>query len=403
MLRTISQDRNALYDKAALAAAVFFVLFIAGYLATTTPPFDRLGYLIGRDFVNTWMGARSTLADGPAVWFDFEAYNAALRAMFGQGFPEHNWSYPPHLLLFTWPLGRLPYLAALALWTVCGLALYLWTTNVALRRRWQLALFAPAVAINLFAGQTGFFTAALLVGGLGMLDRRPILAGVLFGILTVKPHLGLLLPIALTIDRRWTTIAAATATTAVLAAATAAWFGADVFSAYLRDAAPFQWRVLLESSGMVFAIMQSVFVNARMAGLPISLCWLLQAIVSAAAVAATIWAFWTRQDATLARALLLTATMLVSPYIFNYDMVALTFAIGAVHDHSKATSLDDRVALAAWSLPVSGMLLGLLSIPGAPLVTATFAACLVRLMLRGRPLVTDSLPPRSSLGAGGQA
>ena len=56
---------------------------------------------------------------------------------------------------------------------------------------------APGVAVCVFFGQNGFYTAALLIGGLMCLDRRPVLAGVLFGILTIKPQLGLLLPVIL--------------------------------------------------------------------------------------------------------------------------------------------------------------------------------------------------------------
>ena len=42
-----------------------------------------------------------------------------------------------------------------------------------------LALAYPAVLINIGHGQNGFLTAALLGGALIILDRRPILAGIL--------------------------------------------------------------------------------------------------------------------------------------------------------------------------------------------------------------------------------
>ena len=71
-----------------------------------------------------------------------------------------------------------------------------------------------------FIGQNGFFTAALLIAGLVNLDRRPVLSGVLFGILTIKPQLGLLLPLMLVVSGRWRTIVSAATTTAALVAAT---------------------------------------------------------------------------------------------------------------------------------------------------------------------------------------
>ena len=54
------------------------------------------------------------------------------------------------------------------------------------------------------AGQNGFLTAALIGGALGLLERRPALAGICLGLLTYKPQFGLLFPFVLIADRRWT-------------------------------------------------------------------------------------------------------------------------------------------------------------------------------------------------------
>ena len=135
-------------------------------------------------------------------------YNAALREMLGTPIRSIYWSYPPHLMLFIWPLGLMPYLPAYIAWCVVGIALYLFAWSGAVPRQRMLFLaVAPAVAVCIFFGQNGFYTAALLIGGLLNLDRRPVLAGVLFGILTIKPQLGLLLPVMLLLERRWLTIA----------------------------------------------------------------------------------------------------------------------------------------------------------------------------------------------------
>ncbi len=113
------------------------------------------------------------------------------------------------------------------LWCVLGLALYLWAAwSGGVQRQHLLFLaVAPGVAVNVFFGQNGFVTAALLIGGLANLDRKPVLAGVLFGILTIKPQFGLLLPVLLVMTGRWRVIAAAVVTTAVLVALTSLWFG----------------------------------------------------------------------------------------------------------------------------------------------------------------------------------
>lgn len=51
-----------------------------------------------------------------------------------------------------------------------------------------LAVAFPAVLINIRHGQNGFLTAALLGGALAVLERRPLLAGILFGLLAYKPR-----------------------------------------------------------------------------------------------------------------------------------------------------------------------------------------------------------------------
>ena len=79
--------------------------------------------------------------------------------------------------------------------------------------------------INAFFGQNGAFTAALLVGGLLAAPKRPILAGVLFGLLTVKPQLGILIPFCLLASRNWRAFASAAVTTVTLVLLTGLAFG----------------------------------------------------------------------------------------------------------------------------------------------------------------------------------
>src|SRR5437868_4975074 len=50
-------------------------------------------------------------------------------------------------------------------------------------------LLAPGAAVNLFFGQNGILSTVLLGGGVLLLGSRPILAGVLLGLLAYKPQL----------------------------------------------------------------------------------------------------------------------------------------------------------------------------------------------------------------------
>jgi hypothetical protein len=133
-----------------------------------------------------------------------------------------------------------------------------------------------------------FFTAALLVGGLMVLDRHPILAGVLFGILNIKPQLGILLPFMLALTGRWPTILAAAITILVLVTAASSVFGVDVWTAYVNDAMPVQSGVFLRDFENFMTHMPTAFTNARVAGLPLPVAAGLQIGVSLAAIGAVL-------------------------------------------------------------------------------------------------------------------
>ena len=375
---------DELYAKWTVAAAAFFIaleiayLVLAGLPPIAKPWVDGTHFVIGRDFLNTWMGARSVFGDGPAAWFDAATYNAALRDMLGTAYPEHFWSYPPHVLLFIWPFGLMPYLPAYIAWCAIGIALYLFACSGAIPRRRMLFLAAaPGVAVCIFFGQNGFYTAALLIGGLLCLERRPVLAGVLFGILTVKPQIGILLPVILLLERRWITIASATATIATLVAATAMLFGWDVWIEFWQKVVPQQQWLTAHGGGLLLVMVSSVFYGARLLHLPMAVGWTLQGVAAVLAVAAVAWCYWQRRDPALSLALFVTATFLVTPYILNYDMVVFGFVVALLRDRADNTTADHWLFIAVWTLPVTMMLAAAAWIPLAPIVLIAFAARLV--------------------------
>jgi alpha-1,2-mannosyltransferase len=390
---------DELYAKLTVGAAVFAVMLEISYLAMAGLPaidkpwLDSTHFVLGRDFLNTWMGGRSAFFGGPAPWFDFRVYNEALRELLGTH-AEVFWSYPPDILLFIWPLGLMPYLPAYIAWCLIGITLYLFVCSGAISRDRLLFLaVAPGIAVCIFFGQNGFYTAALLIGGLLSLDRRPVLAGVLFGILSIKPQLGLLLPVILLLERRWVTIGAAVATVAVLVAATAMLFGWNIWIEYWQKVVPQQEWLTAHGGGLLFAMVSSVLFGARLLSLPASVAWGLQWFVAALALAAVVWTYWKRRDPTLSLALLITATFLFTPYILNYDMVVFGFVVAVLRERADNTKTDHCLLIAVWTLPVTMMIAAVGWVPLAPIVLIAFASRLVWRLARSathevRPLQT---------------
>lgn len=353
------------FFKLALAAGILVACLEVGYLVASPLPYDMVGYLVGRDFVNTWLGAKLALTGDPSPYFGIEAYRKLLAEYFGPNYPLHIWSYPPHLLLFTWPLGFMPYMPAYILYSALGMIVYLLVVRDSERRADHLLLLAlaPAATLNIWTGQNGFFTAALLIGGLLQLDRRPVFAGVLFGLLSIKPQLGVLLPLMLAMTGRWRTIASAAATIAVLFGLTSLAFGSNVWPAYWYDAMPTQSKVVFGVFQHYMVHMPTAYMNARVAGLSTPAALAIQGVMSAITLAAVVWTYWRRRDPVLSQSLFLTAAFSVTPYAFNYDMCPFGWVILKLMERDDNKAWDYAILLAVWVVPFLTVPMGIALLP----------------------------------------
>jgi len=376
----------------ALAALICLIFYIASYLAHAHPPRDAYGYVLGRDFVNTWMGARAVLSGTAHEILNVDVHIRRMVAVLGP-MPPHNWSYPPALFLFLWPLGFLSYTAALAVWSATGFAAYLGAAATH-GRSLRFLLFvaaAPAIAVNLFSGQTGFFTAAILILFFRWLDERPIAAGAVLGLMLCKPHLAVLFPLALACRGRWRTLLAAGASALVLVAATALVFGADIWSDYFRLVVPVQRGVLDTGTGFL-TMMPTGFMHARMLGAPLAVAWRVQTPFTLLALGVMVWTFVKRRDPLVSSAVLLTASVIATPYSFNYDMVVFGWLTAMLWPR-LAGIWDRLLLLAVWTLPVTMVVFGDLSLPLAAPILVLF---LIRLAVLARS-VPQLSPPAPQL------
>lgn len=357
---------------------VLYIGFYAHYLTTLNGIFDASNHPVGRDFLVFWSAAKLANVGQVALVFDADAYHAAQQQLLGGTFPMHPWPYPPHLLLPIRPVGWLPYIPAYIVWLALGLSLYLFVAlrgDTPLRRLLPaaaLALFlAPSSFVNIVAGQNGFFAGALFVGGLLLVRRHPIAAGILFGLLTFKPQLGLLIPVALIALRQWKPFVSAIATAALFVGLSVVVDGAETWRLFFVDAIPFQARTMEISDGFFTWMMPTVFMAGRLLGIDPALNHVLQLISGLCAVVATYWAFRTSQDFSSRLAVISIATFLIVPYAFNYDMtiVAVGVAAYALAQADRGFLPFERLVLALlWALPFLVMPFGAAGLPFGPLV-----------------------------------
>lgn len=373
----------------------YALMLLAGYaafavwlLATSHGALDAFGRPIGTDFANVWSSGRMVLEGRPEAAFDpaiQRPYQQQLLGMSAEWF--YGWHYPPMFLSLAALLALLPYLPALLVWVVSTTALYALTIRriaadisapphlVVL-----LALAYPAVFANLTHGHNGALTAMLLGLGLAIFTTRPVLAGVLFGLVAYKPQYGLLLPIALIVDGRWRTIIAAGATVALTVVASAVLFGVKSWAAFFTFSA-FTRETILESGAAGWFKLQGVFPAVRMLGGSVGVAYAAQALAIIATIAFTVWLWRSAASHAVKSAGLLIASVLATPYAFNYDMVVLGPAIAflAVDGIKRGFAPYERSLLALlWLTPlVSRELTQLASLPIALIVHCAALALVV--------------------------
>ncbi|MBB3903104.1 glycosyltransferase family 87 protein [Methylobacterium brachythecii] len=362
---------------------------------------DVTGYPVGRDFINNWVGPRLAFHGELTTLFDLTAYAEAIGRVFGTPLPFHNWGYPPFSLLLLWPFAQLPYPAALAAWTLLLFGAFAAVTlsQVPAPERLRallLLLLSPACLINMIGGQNGFLTGLLLLGGLLCLEKRPWLAGLLFGLLTYKPHLGLVLPLVLIALGAWRTIASASLTAIALVAVSAAVFGLEPWRAYFTTVSAFQFAILERFEGFFTYMMASVYAGARTFGLPSQAAFALQAAVSLPVLAATVWGVRRSRDVRQRTALVVCAVPLLTPYAFNYDLTAVAAVIVWRICASVPDPTANRRLLAAWMIPALMMPLNMIGMGISSLALIALYLTILHEIAKPVPATSRSLAPAAA-------
>lgn len=365
---------------ATMVCGVYFALFAAWYFGQSHGVVDPTGHMVGRDFAILWQAARLTAGGDVATVFDLARFHRIIETMAEHRLQLHLWSYPPHMLFVVLPLAALPYLWAYAAWvavTSGGLSAAIYAHIGGSRRNRLLACLllaiAPATLINALAGQTGALLAALLVAGLGLIDRKAIVAGILFGLMTVKPQLGLILPFYLAFTGRWTCFVSATVTTLLLVLASVLAFGADSWVSYVHNNFAVTAAVFDQATRLPSLMIPSAFMSARILGAPASWSYVAQAAVALAVAGLTLNAVRSPLAQGERTSLLLFATVLLPPYIHNYDLCIASCAIllsDRAFARAGAATLPPAYTCLAYALPLLMMPLNDVGLPIAPAVLA---------------------------------
>jgi len=313
------------------------------------------------DFAICWSASYLALSGEPAEAYEINKLQEVQERFFKvRHYSTNGWYYPPSYFLLTLPLGLLPYLPALAVWlgvTLCG--------YLAMLRRTSASAFILPLGLtfsgaywNFLFGQNGFLSGFLLGGGLILLDKFPLMAGLLLGMMCYKPQLLSLSLVALAVGRHWRALAGLLASSLAMILLSLALFGWETWLAYFKVLSiPMQ---LLEDGLAPWNKMPTFFAAVLSAGFSVSTAYVVQGVIMVLALAGVVWVWARPGPIAIKGAVLILGILLFSPYAFLYDLAILAFPLAWLWEEGRLKGRlpgETILLFTGWIIPLATYLL----------------------------------------------
>ncbi len=337
------------------AALVFLILAIGVVFHSSIV--DSKGFPLVFDFGVFWGAAHLALLGHPAAAYQVAKLQAVVQSIIPivkEG--SYGWFYQPNFFLIIAPLALLPYLWAYLVFMVLTLGTYVFVIQRIIPNRdalWCLVGFSGAW-LNLLLGQNAFLTAALAGAALLLLGQRPLLSGALIGLLSIKPQLAVLFPVALIAIGAWRTLFIAVLVSFSFMLVATGILGTDTLTGWWQSLG--LAKAFLEAGGTAYWMkMPTDFAFLHLLGAPLAFSYLWHALVATVTIG-IVWKIWrTCPDHPVRNAALITGTFLVSPYLFEYDLAWLALPIAwlaKVGLKEGWLRWEREILVLAWLLPV---------------------------------------------------
>ena len=374
---TLNQSKIANVNKLLIVGTIFFVFMnfvdakiLNGHIL------DTINLILGRDFINFYHYGIAAWEENPERYYDLTFYDAVLTNFFsGHDYTFQQWSYPPHYMLIAAPFAFFNYYIALAIFTLVSLFTY-WKIIVSTfdTGEYRTAFWmTPIFILFVICGQLSALIAVLFVIIFNIMDKRPLLAGLLIALLTIKPQVGLLFPLFLMMTGRWKVFLAASIGTISFIGLSVLVHGIEPWLTFLEVGAPAQSKVLVNLPEITAGLMPTAFVNFYNAGWGFNAAAAIHAMVAISAIATMIIVCRKTTDKFLQYAIFLTCTFLLTPYLMMYDILILVWVVLMMATKYLMSRINTLNYISLMLLPILGITLSLLHIPGSFLVIVGLA------------------------------
>lgn len=326
-----------------LATALWGVLAID---MLTPGVIARSGHIKGEDYLHFYVLGRLARERNVAALYDMSA-QATYAETVVTGAPRTYFVpvYGPQVAVLFEPLSLLPYQRSVAAWSaitvflyiVCCLAFLRACPRLRAERRDVVLLLiaSPALWQLVLHGQNSIVALAAFTAGWSLLrSGHPFGAGLALGVLFYKPQLGLAIGAALLLTGRWRVIVGVAVAAGAQLALAALILGGSVLGAYLRMMMRLpDISALLEPKPYLLHSFHAFF---EMISPTAHYAIVLSAVCSLGILVLVVRHWRSMRDPDLTFALLLIATVLVSPHTSVYDLVILTPALLLAADRSMS-------------------------------------------------------------------
>ena len=331
------------------------------------------------DFVQFWTAGRLVQEGQEKKVYDFCFFVAQEQKVLGRHITPVVFRYPPTLFPIVKVLAYLPYGFAYGLFVFFSVFAFVGACYVIYPHRYSfwLVLACPIVYENVSFGQNGLINGAIFGFALYVLRKRPLFAGLFFGLLTYKVHLVLLVPFALIAGRHWRALFSMVATASLMVGLSLVLYGFDVWQLFFSVSGPnavfhpvVSFADMVTPWGAIYLLTENA-----------SFAWGVQIIFSLLSLGLVIW-FW-RKDVSfyLKAALLLLLSLLVTPYAFVYDLTFLGLALIFLAKDGVQDG-EEKFFVFSWSfVALSSLVAAAHSLPLAFLVLLSMTALSLRRLL----------------------
>jgi len=288
---------------------------------------DHAGQPLGPDFMSFYAASKLALSHHVAEVWNTSAHEAAQNLTFHKKLGYWAFFYPPPYLVLCLPFGLFSYPVAVILWSVLNAGLVVWAARLWLNTMapdfkcgWLPILAFPAIWMNMANGQNaGIMTSIWLLGAV-CFPKRPIIAGLIWGLLIMKPQLAMALPFFLLASGRYKALLATGLSAALYLGLSLVWIGPQGLANFIHVS---QLASKTLDLGLVsHALMQSLYAALRQWGLTSTLSYLIQGLWDAAIVGMGMyWARGARANPFALCALMASASLMLSPFILDYDLL----------------------------------------------------------------------------------